>query len=168
MRVRGLHQEPGFAAHAAEAIGRMKTMAREKLKGQIELIRKKGTDLSENMDALIETGRRKGKLGDDALRRWGELNGQVKTLDKEIEDLETKYARTWDDEIDEDEVNHALELLDGRWDGLDFQEQKRLLYLLVERVGYDRQSVKMDFREGAFEALVKETRNLEKRMGVEA
>jgi len=168
MRVRGLSREPGFVAHAVEAIRRKKTMAREKLKGQIELIRKKGTDLSENMDALIETGRRKGKLGDDGLRRWGELNGQVKTLDKEIEDLETKYARTWDDEIDEDEVNHALELLDGRWDGLGFQEQKRLLYLLVERVGYDRQSVSMDFKEGAFEALVKETRNLEKRMGVEA
>ena len=65
-------------------------------------------------------------------------------------------------------VRHALDLLDRRWDGLGFQEQKRLLYFLVERVGYDRQSVKIDFREGAFEALVKETRNLKKRMGVEA
>lgn len=55
--------------------------------------------------------------------------------------------------------------LNRRWDGFGFQEQKRLLYLFVERVGYDRQSVSMDFREGAFEALVKETRNLEKRMG---
>jgi len=167
-RVRGLSRQPGFAAHAAGAIRRRKEMMTQKLKGQIELIRKKRTELSENMDALIETSRRKGKLGDDGLQRWGELNEQVKILDKEIEALEAKYARTWDEEIDEEEVRHALDLLDRRWDGLTFQEQKRLLYFLVERVGYDRQSVKIDFREGAFEALVKETRNLKKRIGVEA
>jgi len=86
-------------------------------------------------------------------------------LDKEIEALEAKHSQMWDEEIDEEEVVHALDLLDRRWDGLGFQEQKKLLYLLVDRVGYDRQSVSMDFREGAFEALVKETRNLEKRMG---
>ena len=95
----------------------------------------------------------------DELKR---LNGELKSLDKSIRDLEVQVARGAPVELNR--VGEALRAIDPIWDVLfPEEEQRRIAQLLVEEITVSTSGIDIRFRTNGIEQIVEELQPIEER-----
>jgi len=94
----------------------------------------------------------------DELKR---LNGELKSLDKGIRDLEAQAARGAPVELNR--VGEALRAIDPIWDALFPEEQRRIAQLLVEEITVSTSGIDTRFRTNGIEQIVEELQPIEER-----
>jgi len=94
----------------------------------------------------------------DELKR---LNGELRSLDKSISDLEAKATQGAPVELDR--VGEALRAIDPVWDVLFPEEQRRIAQLLVEDITVSTSGIDIRFRTNGIEQIVEELQPIEER-----
>lgn len=94
----------------------------------------------------------------DELKR---LNGELRSLDKSIHDLEGKA--TQGEPVELDRVGEALRAIDPIWDVLYPEEQRRIAQLLVEEITVSTSGIDIRFRTNGIEQIVEELQPIEER-----
>jgi site-specific DNA recombinase len=94
----------------------------------------------------------------DELKR---LNGELRSLDKSIRDLEAQATQAAPVELDR--VGEALRAIDPIWDVLFPEEQRRIAQLLVEDITVSTSGIDIRFRTNGIEQIVEELQPIEER-----
>jgi site-specific DNA recombinase len=94
----------------------------------------------------------------DELKR---LNGELRSLDKSICDLEAQATQGAPAELDR--VGEALRAIDPIWDVLFPEEQRRIAQLLVEEITVSTSGIDIRFRTNGIEQIVEELQPIEER-----
>jgi len=122
-------------------------------------------DLSETVALIVRKLRAVLNVGDqdegflaDELKR---LNGELRSLDKSIRDLEAKATPGAPVELDR--VGEALRAIDPIWDVLLAEEQRRIAQLLVEKITVSTSGIDIRFRTNGIEQIVEELQPIEER-----
>jgi site-specific DNA recombinase len=122
-----------------------------------ELRMRRGQTQKSIRAALNVADQDEGFLADELKR----LNGELRSLDKSIRDLEGKATQGAPVELDR--VGEALRAIDPIWDVLLAEEQRRIAQLLVEEITVSTSGIDIRFRTNGIEQIVEELQPIEER-----
>jgi site-specific DNA recombinase len=122
-----------------------------------ELRMRRGQTQKSIRAALNVADQDEGFLADELKR----LNGELRSLDKNIRDLEAKATQGAPVELDR--VGEALRAIDPIWDVLFPEEQRRIAQLLVEEITVSTSGIDIRFRTNGIEQIVEELQPIEER-----
>ena len=122
-----------------------------------ELRMRRGQTQKSIRAALNVADQDEGFLADELKR----LNGELRSLDKSIRDLEAKATQGAPLELDR--VGEALRAIDPVWDVLFPEEQRRVAQLLIEDITVSTSGIDIRFRTNGIEQIVEELQPIEER-----
>ena len=122
-----------------------------------ELRMRRGQTQKSIRAALNVADQDEGFLADELKR----LNGELRSLDKNISDLEAQATRGAPMELDR--VGEALRAIDPVWDVLFPEEQRRIVQLLIENITISTSGIDIRFRTNGIEQIVEELQPIEER-----
>ena len=122
-----------------------------------ELRMRRGQTQKSIRAALNVADQDEGFLADELKR----LNGELRSLDKSIRDLEAQATQGAPVELDR--VGEALRAIDPIWDVLFPEEQRRIAQLLVEDITVSTSGIDIRFRTNGIEQIVEELQPIEER-----
>lgn len=119
-----------------------------------------GALVAERAALRRQLGRDEGLLRDAVgdPDRLAELDDRLGRAERRLSEIGVELAGLEDQRIGEGEVASALADFDGMWEGTPTHERRRLLELLIERIGWhgERSDVSIDFRPSGIRCLGEE------------
>jgi len=121
-------------------------------------LRMRREQTQKSIRAVLNVGDQDEGFMADELKR---LNGELRSLDKNIRDLEAQTTQGAPVELDR--VGKALRAIDPIWDVLFPEEQRRIAQLLVEEITVSTNGIDIRFRTNGIEQIVEELQPIEER-----
>jgi site-specific DNA recombinase len=125
---------------------------------KLDELRMRREQTRKSIRAALNVGDQDEGFMADELKRF---NGELRSLDKSIRDLEAQTTQGAPVELDR--VGDALRAIDPIWDVLLAEEQRRIAQLLVEEITVSTSGIDIRFRTNGIEQIVEELQPIEER-----
>ncbi len=151
-QLRALLRHPDVIARTYREIqARVATGPSTETTARLEQLRQRREQMQNSIRAVLSLGDQDGGFIAEEL---GRLNGELKSLERSIRQLESQPEAT--EPIELARVTDALQRIDPIWEILHPDEQRRVLELLVEAITVSKENVEVRFRSNGIEQAVEE------------
>ena len=158
-QVRALLRHPDVIARTfREVATRGATGPEADVVSRLDDLRGRRKQAEQGARSLLALKEPEGDFVQSELKR---INGEIKSLDAAIRNLESNNGSAGHIELSE--VTSALQRLDPVWEVLYPEEQRRVLELLIESVTVNKKEVAIQFRANGIEQIVGELKPMSER-----
>ena len=158
-QLRGLFRHPDVIARTfREVATRGATGQEADVVSRLDDLRGRRKQAEQGARSLLAIRDPEGDFVQSELKR---INGEIKSLDAAIRNLESSNGSAGHIELTE--VTNALQRLDPVWETLYPEEQRRVLELLIDSITVNKKEIAIQFRANGIEQIVGELKPMSER-----
>jgi site-specific DNA recombinase len=158
-RIKGIGQDEALVRETLAQASQQADAQRQSLEAERRMTEKELAGWNQDLKRLLASL----KPGDEGgTARLADLQERIATSERRLHAIAEEMESLGASAIDETEAAEALASFDSVWQALTFQEQGKLLRLLIQRIDYDggRQKIALVFHPSGIGALAAQCRQL--------